>query len=47
MSTIFHMLLGAAPAFLVGVFMPAVMREIKSWFSKAATAVAADIKAKL
>lgn len=40
-------LLKAISGFLVGVFSPAVCREIKSWFTKEATAVDAAVKAKL
>lgn len=39
-----HTVLAAAAGFLVGVFCPAVAREVKSWFSKEAKAAVSNIK---
>jgi hypothetical protein len=40
-----HVILAAAAAYLTGVFTPAVSREVKSWFSKEATAVKTTVAA--
>jgi len=38
-----HTVVFAGVAYLVGVFTPAVSRKVKSWFSKEASVVKADV----
>ena len=38
-----HTIVFAGVAYLVGVFTPAVSRKVKSWFSKEASVVKADV----
>jgi hypothetical protein len=46
-SSFLHTILSAAPAYLVGIFTPAVSREVKSWFTKEATAAVTAVEKKL
>jgi hypothetical protein len=39
-----HSVIAAGVGFLVGVFCPAVTREVKSWFSSETKKVVSDIK---